>query len=94
MISRLRRLPAAALAGLIRAYQRTASPALAVFYGGGCSCRFVPSCSEYAAEAVRTHGALAGSWLALRRLGRCTPLRRGGYDPVPPRRAPRCARAA
>lgn len=49
-------------------------------------CRFVPSCSAYAADAISTHGAGRGSWLALRRLGRCRPFGSHGYDPVPPPR--------
>ena len=61
----------------IRAYQLVVSPWL------GRNCRFAPSCSAYADEAVRRHGAVTGSWYALRRLARCHPLRRGGYDPVP-----------
>jgi putative membrane protein insertion efficiency factor len=48
-------------------------------------CRYVPSCSEYAAEAVDRHGAWRGGWLALRRLGRCQPFGGHGYDPVPDR---------
>ncbi|HET9949949.1 MAG TPA: membrane protein insertion efficiency factor YidD [Longimicrobiales bacterium] len=50
------------------------------------SCRFTPTCSAYAIDAVRTHGALRGSWLALRRLARCHPWGGFGWDPVPPRR--------
>lgn len=65
---------------LIRAYQRTLSPLL------GSACRYHPSCSEYAAEALRQHGLWAGSWLALRRILRCHPWHDGGFDPVPPRR--------
>ena len=65
------------LLALIRLYQVTLSP-----YTGGC-CRFEPSCSKYAAEAIRTHGAAYGSWLALCRLARCHPLGKAGYDPVP-----------
>jgi putative membrane protein insertion efficiency factor len=49
------------------------------------SCRFVPSCSQYARDAVVEHGALRGSWLAARRLGRCRPGASFGFDPVPPR---------
>ena len=47
-------------------------------------CRFIPSCSEYAREAVTTHGAIRGTWLATRRLSRCHPLGGRGFDPVPP----------
>lgn len=49
-------------------------------------CRFLPTCSGYAVEAVRTHGALRGTWLAVRRIGRCHPWNLGGFDPVPPRK--------
>lgn len=69
--------PRRALAGLIRAYQRTLSRALPP------SCRFHPSCSQYALEAVTRYGAVKGSWLAARRLARCHPFHPGGYDPVP-----------
>jgi len=62
--------------GLIRAYQLLVSPLL------GAHCRFAPSCSAYAAEAIARHGLLAGSWRALRRLGRCHPFNPGGFDPV------------
>lgn len=65
--------------GLIKAYQFTLSAVL------GRHCRFYPSCSWYALEAYRRHGPLRGTWLTLRRLGRCHPFARGGYDPVPPR---------
>lgn len=67
----------AALSLLIRAYQLVLSPWL------GSRCRFSPSCSEYAIEALRVHGTLRGSWLAVKRLGRCHPWHAGGYDPVP-----------
>jgi hypothetical protein len=62
---------------LLRIYQYAISPML------GRSCRFHPSCSEYAVEALQRHGALKGSWLAIRRIGRCHPWHPGGYDPVP-----------
>ncbi len=75
---------AAAAAGLVRLYQRTASPLLPALLGPGCGCRFYPSCSEYAVQALEAHGALGGSYLAARRLLRCTPLHPGGCDPVPP----------
>ena len=75
-----RRSPLARLAvGLIRAYQRVLSPTL------GRNCRFAPSCSTYAAEAITRHGAVRGTGLAMRRLARCQPLTEGGYDPVPER---------
>lgn len=65
------------LVELLRGYQRFVSPLL------GPRCRFYPSCSAYALEAVRLHGALRGSWLAVRRLSRCHPFHPGGLDPVP-----------
>lgn len=76
-------IPAAAVVGLVRIYQQTASPLLPVFFGPACGCRFYPTCSQYAAEAVNTHGVLMGSWLAARRIIKCTPLHPGGNDPVP-----------
>lgn len=65
------------LIALIRAYQLFASPLL------GNHCRFYPSCSQYAREAIEQHGALHGTWLAIRRLLRCHPWHAGGVDPVP-----------
>ncbi len=62
---------------VVRAYQMMLSPLLPP------SCRFTPSCSAYAHEALTRHGALRGSWLAARRLARCHPWNPGGYDPVP-----------
>lgn len=62
---------------LIRAYQYGISPFL------GRSCRFQPSCSEYAVESLQRHGVLRGLWLTVRRVGRCHPWHPGGYDPVP-----------
>jgi hypothetical protein len=71
------------LAAVVRFYQLGISPLL------GPSCRFAPTCSEYAREALTEHGAWRGGWLALRRLLRCNPFCEGGYDPVPaPRRRP------
>jgi putative membrane protein insertion efficiency factor len=63
----------------IRGYKLIISP---LFVG---SCRFVPSCSDYAAGAIERHGLLSGTWLALKRLARCHPFCAGGHDPVPPR---------
>lgn len=68
---------AAVLLVLLAGYRRFVSPLL------GPRCRFAPSCSAYAAEAVRIHGAFKGSYLAARRLLRCHPFNPGGYDPVP-----------
>lgn len=73
---------------LIRSYQLLISPLL------GPRCRYYPSCSHYAIDALRIHGPLRGAWLAARRLLRCHPLNAGGYDPVPEptqARAPSCA---
>lgn len=82
-----RRLSAGAwvLIVLLNGYRRFVSPLLLP------SCRFYPSCSAYALEAVQVHGAVRGSWLAARRLSRCHPFHPGGLDPVPPRRAGRSA---
>jgi putative membrane protein insertion efficiency factor len=62
---------------LIRGYQYALRPML------GANCRFHPSCSDYAREALERHGALKGTWLALRRIARCHPYHSGGFDPVP-----------
>ncbi|HEX6645333.1 MAG TPA: membrane protein insertion efficiency factor YidD [Gemmatimonadales bacterium] len=70
-------LPRRALMLLVRGYQVAISPALPP------SCRFTPSCSQYALEALERHGALKGTWLAARRLARCHPFHPGGVDPVP-----------
>ncbi len=70
-------LPRRVLVLSVRFYQATLSPN----FGGHC--RYFPSCSEYAIEALTTHGALRGVWLTVRRLLRCHPLGGAGYDPVP-----------
>lgn len=67
----------------VRLYRGAISPALATLFGPGAGCRFTPTCSAYAAEAVQTHGALTGSWLAAKRLCRCQPWGGCGHDPVP-----------
>ena len=87
-------LPARLLLALIRGYQRFVSPALPALFGSAYGCRFAPTCSHYAADAVQTHGALFGTGLAVLRLLKCTPLHPGGLDPVPPRRTPRCTRVS
>nr|WP_184947637.1 MULTISPECIES: membrane protein insertion efficiency factor YidD [Salinisphaera] len=73
MLVRLLQLP-------VLIYRYTLSPLL------GPRCRYVPSCSAYALEALERHGPIRGGWLALRRIVRCHPLREGGFDPVPPER--------
>ncbi|MFO7265361.1 MAG: membrane protein insertion efficiency factor YidD [Limnochordales bacterium] len=67
----------AALIGAIRFYQKFISPLFPP------RCRFYPTCSSYAAEALARHGVLRGSWLTIRRLSKCHPWHPGGYDPVP-----------
>jgi putative membrane protein insertion efficiency factor len=68
------------LSGLIHVYRYLISPWL------GPRCRYLPTCSDYALEALATRGVVTGCWLALRRVARCHPLGGSGYDPVPPRR--------
>ena len=80
---------ARALILAVRAYQRTLSPVLPLLFGPNAGCRFYPTCSHYACQALASHGAVRGSWLSLRRIVRCTPLSAGGIDPVPPPRLPR-----
>jgi uncharacterized protein len=65
------------LVGVVRGYQLFVGPLLPA------ACRYYPSCSTYAIEALERHGAWRGGWMALKRLGRCHPFRPGGYDPVP-----------
>ena len=76
-MNRIRSLPSRALIGLIRLYQRNLSP-----MHPPC-CRFRPTCSQYALEAVEEYGFIKGGLLALWRVLRCNPLCKGGYDPVP-----------
>ena len=68
---------------LVRVYRCTLSPAKTFVFGPLGGCRFTPSCSAYALEALRTHGALRGSWLAVKRICRCHPWTECGHDPVP-----------
>jgi putative membrane protein insertion efficiency factor len=75
------RLPQLAALRAIRLYQLCLSPFLAG------RCRYVPSCSHYAAEAIERHGLVSGAWLAVKRIGRCRPGAAWGYDPVPERDA-------
>ena len=65
------------LKGIIKVYQKAISPMMPP------SCRFHPTCSNYGLEAIETHGALKGSWLAVRRISKCHPFHEGGFDPVP-----------
>jgi hypothetical protein len=77
---------AAVLVAAVRAYQLVLRPVL------GAHCRFEPSCSHYAVQALSRHGAVRGSWLAAVRILRCNPWHPGGYDPVPPPRPPHSLR--
>jgi putative membrane protein insertion efficiency factor len=72
---------------VIRAYKLTLSPLLSFLGGPATGCRFQPTCSIYFLQAVETHGVIRGSWLGLRRLGRCHPWGGSGFDPVPERAA-------
>ncbi|WP_018654244.1 membrane protein insertion efficiency factor YidD [Actinomadura flavalba] len=74
-------LAARALILFVRGYRRFLSPLL------GQQCRFYPSCSAYGLEALHVHGALRGTWLTARRIGRCHPFNPGGFDPVPPKKS-------
>jgi hypothetical protein len=69
------------LIGCVRVYQMFVSPMLLAI--AGPSCRFTPSCSQYAIEAIGKHGPFRGSWYAFQRILRCQPFTKGGYDPVP-----------
>lgn len=76
-MSRFSAMLAWPLLGLVWIYRNTLSPLL------GANCRFQPSCSEYATEALRAHGGIKGGWLVIKRIGRCHPWGGSGYDPVP-----------
>ena len=67
----------------IRAYQLILSPMLVFLFGGTAGCRFTPTCSVYAADALREHGAVTGAMLAAKRICRCQPWGGCGHDPVP-----------
>ncbi len=67
----------------IQLYRLTLSPLLAVLFGPDNGCRFTPTCSRYAMEAIQEHGALSGSLMAAKRICRCHPFGSGGHDPVP-----------
>lgn len=73
----------ALLLALIAVYRLVAKPALQFIAGPGGSCRFTPTCSRYCEEAIRTHGAISGSLLGMKRICRCHPWGGQGYDPVP-----------
>ncbi|MFC4455853.1 membrane protein insertion efficiency factor YidD [Deinococcus sonorensis] len=77
-------LPARMLVQAVRGYQRQLSP-----LKPAPTCRFTPTCSQYAVEAIERHGAVRGGLLAAWRVARCNPLNPGGYDPVPPAPLPR-----
>lgn len=71
--------PAGAAQTLIRVYQKLLSPSL------GLNCRYQPTCSHYAYEAIGRFGLFRGVWMGIRRIGRCHPMHEGGFDPVPER---------
>ena len=81
-------VPRYLLIAAIRAYQFVISPAQTFLFGPAGGCRFTPSCSQYAIEALRVHGGVAGAALAARRICRCHPFGACGHDPVPEKRIP------
>ena len=76
-------LPSAFCIFLVRLYRWTLSPAKTYIFGASAGCRFTPSCSQYAIEALQKHGAISGGWLTVKRLCRCHPWGACGCDPVP-----------
>lgn len=84
MIGSLKAALSALMLGLIWVYRNAISPLLPP------RCRYYPTCSQYAVDAIKVHGPFAGGWMACKRILRCHPLREGGLDPVPPRDC-RCA---
>ena len=84
VVDRMKKWPAHATLSVIRFYRRFVSPMFPP------SCRFYPTCSQYALEAIQTHGFVRGVWLSTLRIGKCHPFHRGGFDPVPEARD--CAR--
>lgn len=81
--TRFRQAPRRLAGLLIRGYQRILSPMKTALLGPSAACRFHPTCSEYARQAIQSRGLVRGGWLALRRIGRCHPWSEGGLDPVP-----------
>lgn len=78
------RLPRYLIVGLIRFYKSVLSPMKNALLGPGGCCRFYPTCSEYAIQSVKSHGAIKGTYYSLIRLGKCQPFHLGGSDPVKP----------
>jgi len=79
--------PASLCIFLLRVYKLTLSPLITFMAGPAGACRFEPTCSQYASEAIKTHGAISGGWLATKRICRCHPGGACGQDPVPPLKA-------
>jgi len=75
-------VPKVALIFIVRIYQLVVSPAQSFLFGPAGGCRFTPTCSQYALDAVNEHGVITGGWLAAKRICRCHPFGGGGHDPV------------